>query len=151
MKSTILKITFLTSVVIAGLTSCSNSTSQKAEDVEEAKTNLADAKEDLTQARLDSAKEYGQYRESAELRLQKNDEEIAELKAKMKADKKQARADYEEQLNELKERNEKLKSRMQEYREEGRSNWEAFKKQFNDDMDNVGKSISAQAEKNNKK
>ena len=69
----------------------------------------------------------------------------------MKADKKQARADYEEQLNELKERNEKLKSRMQEYREEGRSNWEAFKKQFNDDMDNVGKSISAQAEKNNRK
>ena len=88
MKSTILKITFLASITIAGLTSCSNSTSQKAEDVEEAKTNLADAKEDLTQARLDSAKEYGQYRESAELRLQKNDEEIAELKAKMKADKK---------------------------------------------------------------
>jgi uncharacterized protein HemX len=110
-----------------------------------------EAKQDLQQARIDSANEYNVYREESEAKLRENDRQIAELKLQMKAERKEIRVKYEKEVVALDEKNENLKIKIKEYKEGDKSNWQSFKEGFNQDLDAVGKSISAMAHRNDKK
>jgi uncharacterized protein YeaO (DUF488 family) len=147
MKTTILKMILLASISTAGMTSCTS----PEKKVEDATIKVVEAKQELEQARADSA-EYAKYKENAEAQLRENDQKIADLKEQMKKEKKEIRMEYYKQLAELDAKNAKLKIRMQEYKDGVKNEWASFKQQFNEEMNEVGKSISAVAQKNmNKK
>jgi TolA-binding protein len=135
-------------IISASILACNNSTEKKAEKVEDAKEDVIKATDALDKARLDSANEYLAYKEASEKQIDKNNEKIAELKAKIKEEKAEMRKENQEALTELDHKNAKLRLRMQEYKESDKASWEAFKLRFNQDLDAVGKSISAMAEKN---
>lgn len=151
MKINALKFSLMAFIVIGGLSSCGSKPEEKAEQVVEAKEDLAQAENELEVARNDSAKAIADYKARTELRLAENDRLIAELKADMKSDRKEIKEKYEKDLAELNEKNVALKSRLTAYQESASENWNDFKQSVNKDMDELGKSISSKAQKNMKK
>ncbi len=148
MKSLTFKNTLAVILISTSVLACNNSTEKKAEKVEDAKEKVIVATEALDKARVDSANEYQMYKEASEKKISENNEKILALKAKIKAEKKALRIENQHALDELDRKNEKLKVRMQQYKNADKNSWEAFKLNFNKDMDALGKSISAMAQKN---
>jgi hypothetical protein len=87
----------------------------------------------------------------SEIKLRENELLIADMKDKMKSGKRESVTKYEKQLDSLDWQNSRLRTNMRMYRAEGRAKWELFKRDFNMEMDALGKSISRMAEKNMKK
>lgn len=135
-------------IVSASVLACNSSTEKKAEKVEDAKEQVIQATDALDKAREDSANDYLAYKEASENQIKRNNEKISELKEKIRAEKAEMRKENQEALNELDHKNAKLKQRIQEYKESDKASWAAFKLSFNQDMDALGKSISALAQKN---
>jgi len=147
MKTNLLKIVVFSGLAVGLTMGCQSSTEEKAEQVEE---NLVNAKQDLTIARIDSITEYLKFKEDSESKLQENDNKIADLKEKIKADKASIQTKYEKDVAELDEKNEKWKAKVRDYKEGPKEKWEIFKQDFNREMDDIDKSISAMAHKNTK-
>jgi hypothetical protein len=83
------------------------------------------------------------------LKLQANDDKIAELKAKMTSDKKDLKIKYEKKINELEMKNNNLKTKLKDRKDgDSETSWASFKQTINEEMDEVGKSISEMAQKN---
>jgi hypothetical protein len=59
-----------------------------------------------------------------------------------------ARTKYLKELDALEQKNDLLKSKINLYNNGAKDKWEAFKKGFNQEVDDLGKSISALATKN---
>ena len=155
MKTNILKITLFGFAATMGMISC-QSPEQKIENaeqkVEEANINVAVANKELEQARIDSANGYTAFRKEAEIKLNKNDKKIIELKEKFTASKKETREKYDKQLNDLDKKNAELRKEIVECKRDDKTKWELFKESVNNDIDKLGKSLSAMAEANmNKK
>ena len=150
MKKIILKIALLAFFASAMLMACDNSPENKAEKVEEAKSNLEDAKNDLNQAIADSTSDYIKFKAEAETKLSENDRTIANLKVQMKHEKKVTKMAYNKMIDDLEDKNAHLKMRIAENKETAKDKWENFKLGFNKDMDELGKSISQTAKQNMK-
>ena len=116
--------------------------SEKArEDLKEAKLDEIAAKKDLKEAQKDSAAEYQQFKIDENKKIQNNDNSIADFKARIAKKKKENRAQYEKKLAVLEQKNTDLKKRLVDFKDNGKDNWAAFKREFNHDMDQLGKSI----------
>jgi hypothetical protein len=151
MKKSFLNITLLMLLATAvTTTSCTNSPANKEEKVENAQESLVKAKAELDQARADSIYEYNRFKEEAEAKFIENDRKIAELKERLVEERKETRAEYEKNVNALEEKNAKLRKRIEENKEGAKDKWDAFKLSVNQEIDELGKSISSMAEKNMK-
>jgi hypothetical protein len=148
MKNSFLKIcssVFFIFMIVAG---CNSSTEKKAEDLENAEKNVVDAQKDLDLSRQDSTREYEQYKADVASKLLENDRKILQLKEKMTVAKTKANDKYTSELKELEVKNLKLRTKMEGYKNGAKENWESFKYDFNKELDEIGKSISAFAQKN---
>lgn len=148
MKIFTIKNAFALVIIGGSVLACNSSTEKKAEKVEDAKEQVIQATEALDKARMDSANDYMAYKLASEKQIRENNEKILELKEKIKEEKAEMRKENQEALTDLDHKNEKLKQRMQEYKESDKASWAEFKLKFNQDMDALGKSISALAQKN---
>ncbi|MES2592847.1 MAG: hypothetical protein V4608_13270 [Bacteroidota bacterium] len=150
MKTPFIKFTLLGCIAIVGLTNCNNSHETKVENaeqkVEEAKADVIEATVNLEEARLNSA-EYVEYKEEAETKLKNNGLKIEEL---LNSQNKEFRSENIKFLEDLNQKNAKLRARIQEQKEGGKNKWESFKLDFNKEMDELGRAISAMVEKNRK-
>lgn len=82
------------------------------------------------------------YKAEQEKKIAENDKKIAELKAKKNKVKQEKLSAYEDRIDELEKKNNELRSRIASYRkDEEKAKWESFKKEFNHDMDELGKSL----------
>ena len=151
MKTPIIRMVVLATLASVALTSCNNSPKAKEENLNEAKDEVVDAREDLTQARLDSISDFNKYKESIEKKLTENESVIADLKSKNDSKDKSTQALYLQQLNKLELKNAELKSKLENYKQGPEQKWELFQVDLNKDMDDLGKSISNMAERNMKK
>jgi hypothetical protein len=86
-------------------------------------------------------KERTEYRFEQEKKIRENDDRIKEYEAKMDNVGKNMREEYRQRVKDLKEKNETMKNRMNDYKYDTESNWQEFKREFNHDMDELGKSI----------
>ena len=112
------------------------------ENVQEARHELADVKEDI---KADSVKavnveEWKIFRNEALARIRSNDIRIAALKKKMEKSGNQMDAQYPESILDLEKRNRELTERMDTY-EKNQSDWESFKREYNHDMDQLGEAL----------
>jgi len=149
MKTNILKVALIAGLTSIGMLACNESPADKEVKVEEAQENLDQAQENLMQATTDSINEYAQFKQDSEMKLNSNDEKIALLKEKMTSDKKDLKIKYEKKINELEVRNNNIKTKLQERKEnDSETSWDSFKQSINEEMDQVGKSISDMAQKN---
>ena len=134
-------------VMILGIfiTSCQSPT----EKVDEAKTNVTEAKQDLQQAQSEADSkvikiadelQWKTFKDETEVKIKDNEKLIKSLKAKMSNKDKAKDVAYSNQIDALEMENAKFKDRMYNY-EINKSDWESFKLEFNHDMDELGKAL----------
>jgi|WetSurMetagenome_2_1015567.scaffolds.fasta_scaffold109767_1 DNA repair exonuclease SbcCD ATPase subunit len=141
MRNSVLTLTAL--AIIAGTMFCSCQSSEKK--VENAKGNLKDAKAKVVEAQdeLNSSKaEYQKFKQESEEKITANEKKIAEFKAKIANEKAENKGVYDKDIAWLEQKNTDLKTKLDSYQGEGRENWEKFKKEFNHDMDELGKAFN---------
>lgn len=133
------------------MTSCNNSPTAKEEDVKEATQDLIDAEADLDQAEYDSISDFNTFKESIQLKLVENQKVIDDLKLKITSKGKVERDIDEVEINKLEKRNTDLRLKIENYEQGPAQKWELFKVDFNNELDDLGKSISEMADRNKKK
>lgn len=134
MKKTISVLAVTVFMAGAILTGCRSS----AKKVENARNNVIEANQELSQALKDSIQ---QFKKESELRINANEESIDKFKAKIKNEKKESKAVYEKKLAELEQKNSDLKKKLEEYKEESEDNWKTFKAEFSNDMNELGNAL----------
>lgn len=132
--------TFTTGIIFTG---CQTS-DQK---VDEAKTKVQDAKDDLKEVQQDAneealkaatAEEWTIFKSESDIKIKANETLIANMKDKMKASGKKMDAVYEKNIDLLEQRNKDMRNRIDAYDNNSKSNWASFKREFNHDMDELG-------------
>jgi hypothetical protein len=144
MKKSILSIALATLFTGSLITSC-NSSSQKVED---AAVKVDVATEDLKKAKEEFNNEYNKFKVESEQRMLDNEFKIAELKATKIKLKKEAKAEYDKTIADLEQKNSNMRTKLNEYKEEGKDKWESFKREFNHDMDELGRALKDLANNN---
>lgn len=120
-----------------------------AQKVEDAKTNVDNANQDLKDVKKDAMaeeqkmadeKEWTDFKVASEMKIKDNETRITELKAEMKKSGKKLDAAYEKKIVAEEEKNKALETRMTAYHT-GQSDWAEFKREFNHDMDELGQAL----------
>ncbi|MES2618625.1 MAG: peptidase M23 [Bacteroidota bacterium] len=138
MKNKNLFLVAVATITSSLFVSCTSS-SQK---VENADANVTEAKQELAEAKSDYIAEMVIFKQETNEKIAANELVIADLKSKMSKVKKDEKAAYIEQIAVLEKKNTDLKIRMENYNEDGNDKWESFKREFNHDMDELGKSLN---------
>lgn len=125
-------------ILIITLGSC---TTSKSEKVDDAAKEVQDAKKELDEANKQYAKEVASYRSSMEMDLRSNKVLIAKLKDEKSDAKKEAVVARNAKIDALQKRNEELETRMSTYKSDDKENWKSFKREFNNDMSELGKAF----------
>ena len=111
---------------------------------------MKEAEANLQQAKNELNPEYAAFKADAELKIAANEKRIMELNeilnkpGKLPLDERRKK-----KISELEEKNSRLKSRIFAY-EQDRSDWETFKREFNHDMDGLGKAFEDLGKDNKK-
>jgi len=120
-----------------------------AQKVDDAKTNVDNANQDLKDVKKDAMaeeqkmaeeKDWMDFKTASETRIKENETRITELKAEMKKSGKKLDAAYEKKIVAEEEKNKALETRMTAYHT-GQSDWAEFKREFNHDMDELGQAL----------
>jgi chromosome segregation ATPase len=134
--------TFMTVTIFTG---CQSSTQKQ----EAAQAKVKDARQDLNEAQKNAnevaqkaatAEEWKTFKRESELKIKNNEIRIAELKIKLKNPGEIFDALYENKIIKLEQQNKDVKAKLEAY-EKSQSNWESFKREFNHDMDELGKAL----------
>jgi hypothetical protein len=139
MKKTIITLAVVVSVVSGTLfTACGPATPKE----EAAKDQVQQAKDELKDAqKAATAEEWQAFKDESEVKIKDNEIRIAELKAKIKKSGKELDALYEKKIEALEQQNKDMKARISAYETNKKSDWESFKREFNHDMDELGKAL----------
>jgi len=141
----IFTVVIATAIAATSFTSC-NSTKEKVENaenkVEDAKQNLKDVvKDSITDAqKAATAYEWKMFKNDADATIKNNEIRIKDLKAKMKKSDAAADVAYSKMVDDLEQQNQNLKLKIDNY-DKNHSDWESFKREFNHDVDGLGKAF----------
>lgn len=148
MKTSILKLAFISGLFCITLMSCNNSPSAKEKELNEATEDLVNATEDLDQAKYDSIKDFKEYKDSILLKLEANEKVITDLNLKINKKTASERRVDQIEIERLEKRHEVLKQKIENYKPGLEQQWELFKVDFNKELDDFGKSLSKMSERN---
>jgi hypothetical protein len=152
MKSKIYTLAFTALIAGSLLTACSSDAEKEAA----AKENVQDAKDELKEVREDAnaeaqkvanAEEWTAFKSETDLKIKGNEVRIAELKIKLKKPGKMLDPIYAQRIETLEQKNRDLAARRDLY-EKNNSDWESFKREFNSDIDDLGKALKNFGEDN---
>jgi hypothetical protein len=108
-----------------------------------AKENVQEAKEDLSDARRQAnAEEWKNFKNEVNLVIEKNDAKIVALKKEIKKTGKVANAEYDRKVDTLEKKNKELRLKLESYKNDANADWQSFKREFNHDMDELGKAFN---------
>jgi hypothetical protein len=148
MKTSILKLAFISGLFCITLMSCNNSPAAKEKELNEATEDLVNAKADLDQAEYDSIKDFKEYKDSILLKLEANEKVITDLNLKINKKTASERRVDQIEIERLEKRHEVLKQKIENYKPGLEQQWDLFKVDFNKELDDLGKSLSRMSERN---
>lgn len=132
-------------IVATTLVSCKPTTKEEIESQEKvdvAKQNLKDAKDSLVVAKKEAtAEEWQTFKNQTDSVISYNEAQIADLKLKMKNTGKSVDAKYQKNIDILEQKNKDLKVKVATYKNDANSDWQSFKREFNHDVDEIGKAF----------
>lgn len=114
-----------------------------------AETNLEDAQKELAEAEEDKmtadqnavdAVEWQKFRTDTEAKIKANEVRIVELREKKKTSGQKLDVVYTQRIDTLEQRNIGMRTWMNDY-ENSNTDWALFKREFNHDMDELGKAL----------
>lgn len=150
MKTRIILNLLLAVLVSISISSCNKSPKAKEAELNEAKQEVENAEVDLDEAKTDSVYAFNKYKSSIQIKLVENEKVITELKAKIEDKDRKTQTLYYRQLENLQIKNTELKLKIENYKQGPTQKWELFKVDFNNELDDLGKSISNTAKNNMK-
>lgn len=137
---------FTVLVIETILTSC-QTPEQKVND---AKENVKDANQDLKNMqkaeseaeaqKAANAESWRVFKNESEAKIRNNELVIDEMNTKMHSSGKKIQAVFEKKIAELKQKNNAMKVRVNNF-ENNQSDWESFKREYNHDMDELGRAL----------
>lgn len=154
MKKSILTLTMTAFLFATLLISCKSNTEKEAEaieDVQEANQKLDEVAQDVALDEQLAANdgEWTIFKNETETKIKANEVIINNLKEEMNKPGSKLDAVYAKNIEELEKKNSNLRSRIDDY-DKTRSDWESFKREFNADMDDLGKSLKGLTVNNKK-
>jgi hypothetical protein len=150
MKTRIILNLLLATLVSISISSCNKSPKAKEAELNEAKQEVENAEVDLDEAKTDSVYAFNKYKSSIQIKLVENEKVITDLKAKIEDKDRKTQTLYYRQLDNLQIKNTELKLKIENYKQGPTQKWELFKVDFNNELDDLGKSISNTANNNMK-
>ena len=150
MKTRIILNLLLAVFVSISISSCNKSPKAKEAELNEAKQEVENAEVDLDEAKTDSVYAFNKYKSSIQIKLVENEKVITDLKAKIEDKDRKTQTLYYRQLENLQIKNTELKLKIENYKQGPTQKWELFKVDFNNELDDLGKSISNTAKNNMK-
>lgn len=113
-----------------------------AKNVADAKDELHEAQVKLAESKKDSIRDadWREFKAASQEKIAANQVRITEMKLRSTSKAALKTPGYEQQITDLENRNETLQHRIDDY-EKYNSNWEVFKREFNHDMEELGKSM----------
>jgi hypothetical protein len=143
-KSIFMMVLMATAVTGTTLTSC-KSAAQKNAKVEnkviDTKQDLVLAETEVVEQRKVNAEEWKAFKTGSDLQIDKNEENIAALKAAMNAPSATPDYEYDKKINMLEASNQDLETRMENYENDHGRDWDTFKCEFNNDMNAIGQAF----------
>ena len=109
------------------------------EQSNEANKNAEEAKQDVDHAK--TREDMASYKAEKLEKIADNERKIAELREKQKTSGKTMDKVYQERIENLEKRNAELREKLNNYQDADNAKWEEFKREFNHDMDELGKSM----------
>jgi chromosome segregation ATPase len=145
MKNILFMLTIAMLIASGSFIGCQSPTEKKEaaeKDLQEAKQDVREAQQEVVDSlhRAATAAEYEAFKADAQLKIKKNNDRIAELRVKRSKPGKAMDEYYETRIVALEKRNKELKEEIDSY-DRNRSDWSEFKREFNHDMDELGKAI----------
>lgn len=145
MKKSIFTLAIVSFVMGSIFTSCKPNTEKEQaaqENLDSAKVAVTNAQNELIEAkRAATAEEWQVFKDDTDAKIEDNTAKIAELKLKIKKTGKEIDKEYQKKIDTLEQKNKELKVKIDSYKNDVNSDWKAFKKEFNHDMDQLGKSL----------
>jgi hypothetical protein len=101
-------------------------------------TRLAKEADALEEAR---AYDWQEFKSEFDTGIQANEQRIIALKEKMRTISEKPDNELVENIDKLEQKNKELRNRIANY-DQTQTNWESFKREFNHDMDELGKALA---------
>ena len=139
MKKQILKIAFTTAIALTNIAAFAQENKQ-----------AANARKELREAKIDSAEDFNRFKKQAEAAIKENKQKIKVLKSKKSDASKEEKENYDKKVKALEEKNKNLKSKINSSSKTTTEMWAAFKREFNHDIEELGKAIRDIAKDNTK-
>ena len=114
---------------------------QESPKAAEARKEVAEATEDLKEAKTDSAADYQKFKKEAEIKIRGNQIKIAALKAKQTNETKEIREKYRKKVLILEQKNNQLENRIKKSDSTKTTMWGAFKRHFSQDMEELSEAF----------
>jgi len=143
MKKRIITIAISTIITGTVITSCQSS----AKKVEDAKENVIEAKQELSQVLKDSIQ---QFKTESSGKIASHEKIIADFRTRISKEKKATNVEYLKKLTELEQKNSDLKKSLDDFKEESQDKWYTFKVKFTNDMDDLGRAFKELTSSNKK-
>lgn len=146
MRKTIFTIVVAASFIAGSIFTGCQSSAQKEEAAREKSEDANEEFEDLQNEqnaenqKVATAAEWEIFKTESELKIRNNEIRVEELKIQMNKPGKVFDAIYARKIEILEQRNRNMQARIDAY-EASQSNWEVFKREFNHDMDELGKAF----------
>jgi hypothetical protein len=114
-----------------------------------ARNNVLEARQDLKELqneanaeakKVANAQEWETFKYDSEIVIRNNEIRIAELRVKLNKPGTTLDPIYEKKIVAMEQQNKDLKKRIEDY-EKSQSDWEIFKREFNHDMEELGKAL----------
>lgn len=141
MKKTIFTLavaSFMFVMILGGCQSSEKKVENAQDKVQDAENNLKEANQALNMAIRDSIRLFKSESETTISTYEKN---IADIKIKIAKANKENRAAYEKNLATLEQKNTEMKRKIEAFREDENAKWASFRREFNHDMDELGKAL----------
>jgi exonuclease VII large subunit len=122
------------------LTGCEETPQQK---VDNALENAGYATQELKDAQAEYVAKWRRFKRRSEQTINANEQRIDAFREKMEEAGPTFKAKYRNEVAVLEQKNRSLKKKLEEYKDDGQNKCEEFKTTFNDDMDGVGKTMTA--------
>ena len=132
------KAVIIFSVFVFALISSSCRSAAQKESA--AKSNVAEAKQDLQDTKVSNANEWIKFKAESQAKILDNEKRIIELKTKMNEPGSTFDGLYRTRIEKLEAKNKELKTKLNNY-DGNETQWKTFKSDFNRDMNEIGNNI----------
>ncbi|UJP64718.1 hypothetical protein [Mongoliitalea daihaiensis] len=142
MKNNVVQRLPLFLVIVLLLASCSQSSEKSEQEKERLRLAKINAEVALLIKERDFILEFENFKNETQLKVEKNNQFISELKSKIIEEKKSSSSDFAAEIRLFENRNKDLKKRVEAFDNSRRSDWLKFKAEVNQDFEDLGNAIS---------